>query len=156
MFEPLKVYCICRCLYIMSVRLLSGSLPVWSILTHDSHDNRVRLACSTHCPFSAAPPMITATSLYNHVRRSPKRRGNAADVVRTFLQPKNQRHLNYLKPEFLPLPICIYSMFTFYSINMIQAPMYGNDGHLGHMTQFSCGNFHSHSPISFHMKIGFK
>ena len=34
--------------------------------------------------------------------------------------------------------------------------IYGHGGHLGHVTLFICINFHSHSPISFHMKFGSK
>ena len=34
--------------------------------------------------------------------------------------------------------------------------IYGPGGHLGHVTLFICINFHSHVPISFHMKFGSK
>ena len=32
--------------------------------------------------------------------------------------------------------------------------IYGHGGHLGHVTLLICINFHSHAPISFHMKFG--
>ena len=35
-------------------------------------------------------------------------------------------------------------------------PYYGNGGHVGHVTQLICINFHSHSPLSFHMNFGSK
>ena len=34
--------------------------------------------------------------------------------------------------------------------------IYGHGGHLGHVTLLICINFHSHIPISFHMKFGSK
>ena len=34
--------------------------------------------------------------------------------------------------------------------------IYGHGGHVGHVTQLVCINFHSHSPISFHMSFGSK
>ena len=34
--------------------------------------------------------------------------------------------------------------------------IYGHGGHLGHVTLLICINFHSHVPISFHMKVGSK
>ena len=34
--------------------------------------------------------------------------------------------------------------------------IYGHGTHLGHVTQLICINFHSHLPISFHMKFGSK
>ena len=34
--------------------------------------------------------------------------------------------------------------------------IYGHGGHVGHVTQLICINFHSHSPLSFHMSFGFK
>ena len=34
-----------------------------------------------------------------------------------------QSHTNHFNAEFLPLSICIYSMYTFYRINKIQATM---------------------------------
>ena len=34
--------------------------------------------------------------------------------------------------------------------------IYRHGGHLGHVTKLTCTNFHSHSPISFHMNFGFK
>ena len=34
--------------------------------------------------------------------------------------------------------------------------IYGHGGHVGHVTQLICINFHSHSPSSFHMNFGFK
>ena len=30
----------------------------------------------------------------------------------------------------------------------------GHDSHVGHVTQLICINFHSHSPLSFHMSFG--
>ena len=32
--------------------------------------------------------------------------------------------------------------------------MYGHGGHVGFVTQLICINFHSHSPLSFHMNFG--
>ena len=32
--------------------------------------------------------------------------------------------------------------------------LYGHGGHVGHVTQLICINYHSHSPISFHMISG--
>ena len=34
--------------------------------------------------------------------------------------------------------------------------IYGHGGHVGHVTQLICINFHSHSPSSFHMNFGSK
>ena len=34
--------------------------------------------------------------------------------------------------------------------------IYGHGGHVGHLTQLICINFHSHSPLSFHMNFGSK
>ena len=34
--------------------------------------------------------------------------------------------------------------------------IYGHGGHVGHVTQLMCINFHSHSPFSFHMSFGSK
>ena len=34
--------------------------------------------------------------------------------------------------------------------------IYGHGGHVGQVTQLICVNFHSHSPLSFHMSFGFK
>ena len=34
--------------------------------------------------------------------------------------------------------------------------IYGHGGHVGHVTLLICINFHSHSPLSFHMSFGFK
>ena len=34
--------------------------------------------------------------------------------------------------------------------------IYGNGSHVGHVTQLICINFHSHSPLSFHMSFGSK
>ena len=34
--------------------------------------------------------------------------------------------------------------------------IYGHGGHVGHVTQLICINFHSHSPLSFHMSFGSK
>ena len=34
--------------------------------------------------------------------------------------------------------------------------IYGHGGHVGHVTQLICINFHSHSPSSFHMTFGSK
>ena len=34
--------------------------------------------------------------------------------------------------------------------------IYGHGGHVGHVTQIIYINFHSHSPISFHMNFGSK
>ena len=34
--------------------------------------------------------------------------------------------------------------------------IYGHGGHVGRVTQLICINFHSHSPISFHMSFGSK
>ena len=34
--------------------------------------------------------------------------------------------------------------------------IYGHGGHVGHVTQLICINFHSHSPLSFHMNFGSK
>ena len=34
--------------------------------------------------------------------------------------------------------------------------IYGHDGHVGHVTQLICINFHSYSPSSFHMNFGSK
>ena len=31
--------------------------------------------------------------------------------------------------------------------------IYGHGGHGGHVTQLICMNFHSHSPLSFHMSL---
>ena len=32
--------------------------------------------------------------------------------------------------------------------------IHGNEGHVGHVTKLIYINFHSHSPISFHMNFG--
>ena len=32
--------------------------------------------------------------------------------------------------------------------------IYGHGGHVGYVTQHICINFHSHSPLSFHMNFG--
>ena len=34
--------------------------------------------------------------------------------------------------------------------------LYGHNGHVGHVTQLICINFHSHSPLSFHMNFDSK
>ena len=34
--------------------------------------------------------------------------------------------------------------------------IYGHGGHVGHVTQLICINFHSYSPSSFHMNFGSK
>ena len=34
--------------------------------------------------------------------------------------------------------------------------IYGHGGHVGHVTQLICINFHSNSPLSFHMSLGSK
>ena len=34
--------------------------------------------------------------------------------------------------------------------------IYGHGGHVGHVTQLICINFHSHSHFSFHMSFGSK
>ena len=34
--------------------------------------------------------------------------------------------------------------------------IYGHGGHVGHVTQLICMNFHSHAPSSFHMNFSFK
>ena len=34
--------------------------------------------------------------------------------------------------------------------------IYGHGGHVGHVIQLICINFHSHSPLSFHMNFGSK
>ena len=34
--------------------------------------------------------------------------------------------------------------------------IYGHGGHIGHVTQLICINFHSYSPSSFHMNFGSK
>ena len=34
--------------------------------------------------------------------------------------------------------------------------IYGHGGHVGHVTKLICINFHSHSPLSFHMNFGYK
>ena len=34
--------------------------------------------------------------------------------------------------------------------------IYGHGGHVGHVTQLICINFHSFSPSSFHMNFGSK
>ena len=34
--------------------------------------------------------------------------------------------------------------------------IYGHGSHVGHVTQPICTNFHSHSPLNFHMSFGFK
>ena len=34
--------------------------------------------------------------------------------------------------------------------------LYGYGGHVGHVTQLICINFHSHYPSSFHMNFGSK
>ena len=34
--------------------------------------------------------------------------------------------------------------------------IYGHGGHPGYVTQLICINFHSHSPLSFHMNFGSK
>ena len=34
--------------------------------------------------------------------------------------------------------------------------IYGHGGHVGHVTQLICINYHSHSPSSFHMNFGSK
>ena len=34
--------------------------------------------------------------------------------------------------------------------------IYGHGGHVGHVTQLVCMNFHSYSPSSFHMNFGSK
>ena len=34
--------------------------------------------------------------------------------------------------------------------------IYGQGGHVGHVTKLICINFHSHSPLSFHMSFGSK
>ena len=34
--------------------------------------------------------------------------------------------------------------------------IYVHGGHVGHVTQLICINFHSHSPLSFHMSFGSK
>ena len=34
--------------------------------------------------------------------------------------------------------------------------IYGHGGHVGHVTQLICINFHFHSPLSFHMSFGSK
>ena len=34
--------------------------------------------------------------------------------------------------------------------------IYGHGGHVGHVTQLICINFHSYFPSSFHMNFGFK
>ena len=34
--------------------------------------------------------------------------------------------------------------------------IYGHGGHVGHVTQLICINFHSYSPLSFHMNLGSK
>ena len=34
--------------------------------------------------------------------------------------------------------------------------IYGHGSHVGHVTQLICINFHSNSPLSFHMNFGFK
>ena len=34
--------------------------------------------------------------------------------------------------------------------------IYGQGGHVGHETQLIYINFHSHSPLTFHMRVGFK
>ena len=34
--------------------------------------------------------------------------------------------------------------------------IYGNGGYLGHVPKFICINFHSYSPLSFHMNFGSK
>ena len=34
--------------------------------------------------------------------------------------------------------------------------IHGHGSHLGHVTQLICINFHSSSPIRFHMEFGFK
>ena len=31
--------------------------------------------------------------------------------------------------------------------------IYGHGGHVGYVTQLICINFHSHSPLSFHMNF---
>ena len=33
---------------------------------------------------------------------------------------------------------------------------YGHGGHVGHVTRLICINFHSNSPLSFHMSFGSK
>ena len=32
--------------------------------------------------------------------------------------------------------------------------IYGHGGHIGHVTQLICINFHSYSPLNFHMNFG--
>ena len=34
--------------------------------------------------------------------------------------------------------------------------IYGHGGHVGHVTQLICINFHSRSPLSFHISFGSK
>ena len=34
--------------------------------------------------------------------------------------------------------------------------IYGHRSHVGHVTKLICINFHSHSPLSFHMSFGSK
>ena len=34
--------------------------------------------------------------------------------------------------------------------------IYGHGGHVVHVTQLICINFHSHSPLNFHMSFGSK
>ena len=34
--------------------------------------------------------------------------------------------------------------------------IYGHGGHVGHVTQLICINFHFHSPSNFHMNFGSK
>ena len=33
--------------------------------------------------------------------------------------------------------------------------IYGHGGHVGHVTLLICISFHSHSPLSFHIKLWF-
>ena len=46
----------------------------------------------------------------------------------------------------------VYCFWRFFKVFTI----YGHGGHVGHVTQLICINFHSHSPLSFHMSFGSK
>ena len=40
--------------------------------------------------------------------------------------------------------------------DFLRFTIYGHGGHVGHVTQLICINFHSYSPSSFHMNFGSK
>ena len=49
------------------------------------------------------------------------------------------------------------SVYCFWRIRFFKVfTIYGHGGHVGHVTQLICINFHSRSPLSFHISLGSK